>query len=70
MICDICLLDKETQEVGLYLDEEGVLHTGETSQICQTCLKRIQAEMIGIRKLRRIETASYAYYKNRRQDNE
>ena len=66
MICDICLLDEKTELIGFYLDEDDILHTNQNSHLCMTCLKRVRAEIIGIRKLRRIETASYAHYKVKR----
>jgi len=66
MICDICLQDEKTELIGFYLDEDNILHTNQNSNLCITCLKSLRAEIIGVRKLRRIETASYAHYKVKR----
>ena len=67
MICDLCLIGAHTHKVGFYLDENNVLHTDQTSNICLKCLSQIRIEIIGTRDLRRVETASYKHYSKRSQ---
>ena len=62
-ICDICLTRDKTQLIGFYIDEENNIHLNQNSRICKTCLNRIKIEIIGTRDLRRVETASYRFYK-------
>lgn len=62
-ICDICLVKTQTKLIGFYLDEENNIHLDQNSRICKTCLTQLKAEIIGTRDLRRIECASYRYYK-------